>query len=128
MSCKLIVGSYNLRTPGAKDPFPNDWESRMPRINEDIRRMGYHIFGAQETIDFYDPHICRGNSFPMRPSGFPRRLKSIPSLRGQSIPVSAPQGSLKKNSPAHGLFSPIRTLNTGSRSCRKSSFSIFLTD
>ena len=63
MSCKLIVGSYNLRTPGAKDPFPNDWESRMPRINEDIRRMGYHIFGAQETIDFYDPHICRGNSF-----------------------------------------------------------------
>ena len=63
MLCKLIVGSYNLRTPGSKDPFPNDWESRMPRINADITRMGYHIFGAQETIDFYTPHICRGNTF-----------------------------------------------------------------
>jgi endonuclease/exonuclease/phosphatase family metal-dependent hydrolase len=63
MPCKLIVGSYNLRTPGSKDPFPNDWESRMPRINADIARMGYHIFGAQETIDFYTPHICRGNAF-----------------------------------------------------------------
>ena len=59
----LIVGSYNLRTPGAKDPFPNDWESRMPRIRADIARMGYHIFGAQETMDFYNEHICRGNSF-----------------------------------------------------------------
>lgn len=59
----LIVGSYNLRTPGANDPFPNNWESRMPRIRADIAKLGYHIWGAQETIDFYDPHICRGNNF-----------------------------------------------------------------
>ena len=59
----LIVGSYNLRTPGGNDPFPNDWESRMPRIRADIARMGYHIFGAQESIDFYNGHICFGNSF-----------------------------------------------------------------
>ena len=59
----LIVGSYNLRTPGSNDPFPNDWESRMPRIRADIAKMGYHIFGSQETIDFYTPHICQGNSF-----------------------------------------------------------------
>ena len=63
MNPSLIIGSYNLRTPGGKDPFPNDWESRMPRIREDIARMGYHIFGAQETIDFYDEHICSGSSF-----------------------------------------------------------------
>lgn len=60
---ELIVGSYNLRTPGGKDPFPNDWESRMPRIRADVERMGYHIFGAQETMDFYNDHICRDNSF-----------------------------------------------------------------
>ena len=59
----LIVGSYNLRTPGGNDPFPNDWESRMPRIRADIARMGYHIFGAQESIDFYNDHICSGNTF-----------------------------------------------------------------
>lgn len=59
----LIVGSYNLRTPGSNDPAPNDWQSRMPRINADIRGMGYHIWGAQETIDFYDKYICAGNNF-----------------------------------------------------------------
>ena len=63
MSASLIIGSYNLRTPGGNDPFPNDWQSRMPRIREDIARMGYHIFGAQETIDFYNEHLCTGNSF-----------------------------------------------------------------
>ena len=63
MKCELIVGSYNLRTPGSKDPYPNDWESRMPRIRADIARMGYHIFGAQETMDFYNEYICSGNSF-----------------------------------------------------------------
>lgn len=62
-SSNLVVGSYNLRTPGSKDPYPNDWESRMPRIRADIARMGYHIFGAQETMDFYNEHICSGNSF-----------------------------------------------------------------
>ena len=63
MSENLVIGSYNLRTPGSKDPEPNDWESRMPRIRADIARLGYHIWGAQETIDFYVPHICRGNNF-----------------------------------------------------------------
>ena len=59
----LIIGSYNLRTHGGRDPFPNDWESRMPRIRADIARAGYHIWGAQETCDFYAANICQGNSF-----------------------------------------------------------------
>lgn len=63
MNKNLIVGSYNLRTYGSKDPFPNDWQSRMPRINADVKKMGYHIFGTQETYDFYAEHICTGTSF-----------------------------------------------------------------
>ena len=63
MDKNLIVGSYNLRTYGSKDPFPNDWQSRMPRINADVKKMGYHIFGTQETYDFYAEHICTGTSF-----------------------------------------------------------------
>ena len=63
MSASLIIGSYNLRTPGGNDPFPNDWQSRMPRIREDISKLGYHIFGAQETIDFYNEPLCAGTSF-----------------------------------------------------------------
>jgi endonuclease/exonuclease/phosphatase family metal-dependent hydrolase len=35
----------------------------MPRINADIKQLGFHIFGAQETVDFYDEHLCAGNSF-----------------------------------------------------------------
>ena len=62
-STNLIVGSYNLRTPGANDPFPNDWKSRMPRVKADVARMGYHIFGAQETMDFYNEYICSGSTF-----------------------------------------------------------------
>ena len=63
MNNNLIVGSYNLRTYGSKDPFPNDWQSRMPRINADVKKMGYHIFGTQETYDFYAEHICAGTAF-----------------------------------------------------------------
>ena len=63
MSDHLIIGSYNLRTHGGKDPFPNDWESRMPRIRADISNLGYHIWGAQETCDFYAANICQGNNF-----------------------------------------------------------------
>ena len=59
----LIIGSFNLRTPGSNDPYPNDWRSRIPRIRATCARAGFHVWGAQETVDFYDGPICRDTAF-----------------------------------------------------------------
>ena len=59
----LIIGSFNLRTPGSNDAYPNDWRSRIPRIRATCARAGFHVWGAQETVDFYDGPICRDTAF-----------------------------------------------------------------
>jgi len=48
MDEKIIVGSFNVRVPGDREP--NDWAGRKVRIYQDLNRLQYDIFGAQEAV------------------------------------------------------------------------------
>lgn len=56
MAESLLVGSFNLRCPG--DKAPNNWENRAPRLFRDLERIGFDIFGSQETVPGYVKDIC----------------------------------------------------------------------
>lgn len=56
MAESLLVGSFNLRCPG--DKAPNDWENRAPRLYRDLERIGFEVFGTQETVPEYVKDIC----------------------------------------------------------------------
>ena len=56
MAEPLLVGSFNLRCPG--DKAPNDWGNRAPRLYRDLERIGFEVFGSQETVPEYVKDIC----------------------------------------------------------------------
>ena len=57
----ITLASFNVRCPG--DEPPHDWESRVPRICEVIRRTGMDLAGLQEAVDFQLERIVLNSGF-----------------------------------------------------------------